>query len=135
MSREEDVRSGVYQVRERIAAACARAGRSAAEVTLVAASKTRSPEDVLAALAAGVTDFGENRPEEALPKIEAVRAALAGRPLPAPIWHMIGHVQSRKAPMVVGPYSLLHSLDSERLAQKLAFWPRHVASACRCCSK
>ncbi|MHB0876861.1 MAG: YggS family pyridoxal phosphate-dependent enzyme [Anaerolineae bacterium] len=113
------VAAGVRAVRERIAAACARAGRREDEVTLVAASKTRPPEAVLAALAAGITDFGENRPEEAAPKIEAIARLAPDAGLCQPNWHMIGHVQSRKARMVVGPYALLHSLDSTKLAFKL----------------
>jgi PLP dependent protein len=113
------VAAGVSAVRRRMAAACARAGRGEGEVTLVAASKMRSPEEVVAALAAGITDCGENRPEDAAPKIEAVARLAEAAAVAPPRWHMIGHVQSRKAKMVVGPYDLLHSLDSARLALRL----------------
>jgi len=84
-------------------------------VTLVAVSKTHPPEVILEAVEAGARDFGENRPEEAAPKIDAV-AALTSAPLR---WHMIGHVQSRKARLVTRGYALLHSLDSVRLARRL----------------
>lgn len=102
-------------VRAEIASACARAGRAADEVTLVAVSKTHEPAVILEAIRAGVGDLGENRPEEALPKIHAL-AALTSCPVR---WHMIGHVQSRKARLVTRDFALLHSLDSLRLAGRL----------------
>ncbi|MGI8927822.1 MAG: YggS family pyridoxal phosphate-dependent enzyme [Tepidiformaceae bacterium] len=94
-------------VRRRIAAACERAGRNAAGVTLIAVSKTQPPEAVAAAFAEGVTDFGENRVQEALPKL-AVFAAGSLR------FHFIGHLQTNKAPAAVGAFAILHSIDSER---------------------
>lgn len=109
----------VAQVRERIEAACARVGRTVEEVSLVAASKTRTPEEIVAALQAGVHCFAENRPEEAPDKINAVALLACEHSLPQPCWHMIGHIQSRKARLVVGPYQLIHSLDSLHLAQRL----------------
>lgn len=104
-------------VREQIAAACRAAGRSPDTVTLVAVSKTHPPELVAAAWQAGQTDFGENRPEEAVEKIAAVRAKLPGAPVR---WHMIGHIQSRKARLVLSRFVLIHSVDSLRLASKLS---------------
>jgi len=107
----------VAAVRETIAAACQRVGRSPDTVTLVAVSKTHPPALILEALAAGVHHFGENRIEEALGKIAQVTAA----PMPVQ-WHMVGHVQSRKARFVIGPFALLHSLDSVHLAQRLSYY-------------
>lgn len=108
----------VALVRETIAAACRRAGRSPDAVTLIAVSKTHPPALILEALAAGVQHFGENRIEEALPKIAQVNAAT-----PAPVqWHMVGHLQSRKARFAIGPFALLHSLDSLHLAQRLSHY-------------
>lgn len=108
----------VALVRETIAAACRRAGRSPDAVTLVAVSKTHPPALILEALAAGVQHFGENRIEEALPKIAQVNAAA-----PVPVhWHMVGHLQSRKARFAIGPFVLLHSLDSLHLAQRLSHY-------------
>ncbi|NPV07248.1 MAG: YggS family pyridoxal phosphate-dependent enzyme [Anaerolineae bacterium] len=104
----------------RVNHACQQAGRSPDEITIVAASKTRTPAEVLAALAAGIVHCGENRPEEAQPKIEEVWTQAEALGLPSPRWHMIGHVQSRKAKLVVGRYHLVHSLDSLRLAQRLS---------------
>lgn len=106
----------IATVRATIEAACRRAGRSPDAVTLIAVSKTHPPALILEALAAGVQHFGENRIEEALSKIAQVNAA-------APVhWHMIGHVQSRKARFVVGHFALLHSLDSVHLAERLSYY-------------
>lgn len=113
---ETTVAERVAAVRAEIARACERAGRSVDEVTLVAVSKTHAPPLIVEAIRAGVRDLGENRPEEAAPKMQAV-AALTPEPV---CWHMIGHVQSRKARLVTRGYTLLHSLDSVRLAERLA---------------
>lgn len=107
----------IDRVQERIVAAARRAGRDPAEVTLVAVSKLQSAETVAAAYAAGLRLFGENRVEEAGPKAQAVAALIAPRPLPA--WHMIGHLQSRKADEVLPWASMVHSVDSVKLAARL----------------
>lgn len=109
----------VAAVRERMRLACRRARRDESQVTLVAASKTRTPEEVVAALSVGVADFGENRAEESVGKLARAAELARARELTEPRWHMIGHVQSRKAALVVGSYQLLHSLDSLGLARKL----------------
>lgn len=107
------IAEALARVRERIAHAEVRANRSAGGVTLVAVSKTFPASDVTAAIAAGQLEFGENRVEEALPKQDAVaRADVA--------WHLIGHVQSRKARDAAGRFALIHSVDSFKLAQKLS---------------
>jgi len=106
-------------VRARITAACARAHRNPESVTLVAVCKTHPAEAMLEAIAAGQRHFGENRVEDAAPKIQAVAQALGvGGPLPT--WHMIGHVQSRKAQDVVDHFPIVHSLDSVKLAERFA---------------
>jgi pyridoxal phosphate enzyme (YggS family) len=105
------------RVRERIAEAALRAGRDPAEVTLVAVTKTHPPETVAAAYHAGARHFGENRVEEGAPKIPAVRAAISG---PRPTWHMIGHVQSRKAHAVVMHFDCVHSVDRLKVARRLS---------------
>lgn len=119
MTAEESTLAGrVAQVRAQIAEACRAAGRLPDEVTLVAVTKTHPAETILEALAAGLTDFGENRPEEAVSKIDVVDARKPPNALVR--WHMIGHVQSRKARLVVPRFDLMHSLDSVRLAAKLS---------------
>ncbi|MFO7322484.1 MAG: YggS family pyridoxal phosphate-dependent enzyme [Chloroflexota bacterium] len=106
----------IERVREQIEAACARAGRSSSTVTLIAVSKTHPPELILRAIDAGLQHFGENRVEEAEAKIPAV-AASAGS---SPVWHMIGHVQSRKAKRVIDLFATVHSVDSVKLASKFS---------------
>ncbi len=102
---------GLSRVRERIAAACARAGRSAAEVQLVAVSKTQPIEKLREAFAAGQKIFGENYAQELRAKAEA---------LPGAEWHFIGALQSNKARIVVGRASLIHTCDRLALAKELA---------------
>jgi PLP dependent protein len=110
------IADNIALVRSEIAAACARAGRSVDAVTLIAVSKTHPTEAVIAAAQAGIIHFGENRIEEAEGKIPAVNAALAVRPT----WHMIGHIQSRKAKLIPPLFDVAHSVDSLKLAEKLA---------------
>ncbi len=115
---QETLAARIADVKARIAEACRASGRSPENVRLVAVSKTHPAEMVLAAVAAGLTDFGENRPEEAVAKIAEVDARLSDD---ADIrWHMIGHIQSRKARLVVRRFSLIHSVDSLKLADKLS---------------
>ena len=109
----ETIRARLAQVRERIARAAAAAGRDPAAVRLVVVSKSQPLETVRAAVAAGARILGENYPEEAAGKMAAL-----GTDGPAE-WHMIGHVQSRKAALVAGRFGLFHALDSLKLAAKL----------------
>ena len=107
-------------VRERIARAAARAGRSPDEITLVAVSKGHPPEAVVEAYRLGLRDFGENRVEEAEPKMAAVRDMLAAEGQGKDIrWHLIGHIQSRKAKRAISPYVLIHSVDRLKIARRL----------------
>ncbi|GAB4514440.1 MAG: YggS family pyridoxal phosphate-dependent enzyme [Anaerolineae bacterium] len=116
----EQLQANISRVRERIAEAAGRAGRDPDEITLVAVSKTHPPEYVAVAYELGICDFGENRVEEGNPKMVAVDALLP--PDAAPVrWHMIGHVQSRKAQDVIdGRYVLVHSVDRVKLARRLS---------------
>lgn len=102
-------------VRARIAAACECAGRDAARVTLVAVTKTHAASVVADAYAAGLQDFGENRVQEALPKI-ATLSAHGMRPR----WHLIGHLQTNKVPAAIEAFDILHGIDSERLAEAIS---------------
>jgi PLP dependent protein len=109
-----DIRESVRAVQQRVEIACGRAGRDPAEVTIVAASKTMPPTALAAALDAGITDLGENRVQEALPKIEAL-----GRRIPQPKWHFIGHLQRNKARQAAAAFDVIHSVDSEALLTAL----------------
>ncbi len=99
-------------VRTRIAAAAARAGRRADEVSIVAVTKGHPIERAREAAAAGLLDLGENRVQEALAKQDA----WPGAPVR---WHLIGHLQRNKAKLAAGRFALIHSLDSVRLAEAL----------------
>jgi pyridoxal phosphate enzyme (YggS family) len=99
-------------VRARVESACVRAGRDPKEVTIVAVSKTHDAEAVRAAVAAGVTDLGENYAQEMADKQQAC-ADLAVR------WHFIGRLQSNKAKLVAGKVALVHAVDSTSLAIEL----------------
>ena len=112
-----ELTQNIAKVQKRIAAAAARARRSPGEITLVAVSKTHDAETVAAAYATGLRIFGENRVEEAGPKARAVAELLA--PASPPTWHMIGHVQSRKARDVMPWATMIQSVDSLRLARRL----------------
>ncbi len=115
MAAEEPIAARLERVRERIAAAAARAGRRPEEVTLVGASKTVAPARIAEAIAAGLRDFGENYVQEA----EAKLAEPALR-VPDVRWHLIGHLQRNKAKTAVRLFGIIQSLDSERLGGVLA---------------
>jgi PLP dependent protein len=99
-------------VRRRVAEAARRAGRSHSDVTLVAVSKTFSIDAVREAWEAGQRDFGENKVQEALQKIDRA-ADMEMR------WHLIGHLQSNKARKAAGAFAMIHSVDSVELLEKL----------------
>lgn len=111
--RNTDLTERLASVRDRIAAACDRAGRDPTEVGIVAVTKTHPASAVDAALAAGLRDIGENRVQELEIKVEA-----AGRD--AARWHLIGHLQRNKAKRAIELSDLIHSIDSLRLARKLS---------------
>ncbi len=110
------IAENVNQIRAQIHAACDKAGRDPASVTLVAVTKTHPASAVLEAAACGLQHFGENRVEESTTKIPLV-AAQTDLPL---VWHMIGHIQSRKAKDVPPLYQVVHSVDTVKLAEKLS---------------
>ncbi len=121
MSAERGIRSAddalaqtLHSIRQRMIEACERVGRNAAEVTLVAVSKTISAARVREAIEAGVTVLGENRVQEAETKL----AALAD--LRAQVkWHLIGHLQSNKARKAVSLFDVVQSVADESLAARL----------------
>ena len=116
------VAANLGQVRAKIAVAAERAGRPVSEITLVAVTKAHPVDVVIEAYQAGLRNFGENRAAEGYEKSEAFarwhQTYASNQQLPA--WHFIGHIQSRQANMVLnGDYSLLHSVDSLKLAERL----------------
>ena len=107
------IRQRYLRTLDRIAAAAQAVGRDPQSVRLVVVTKAQPLAVVRAAVAAGIRTLGENYPEEAVEKILAVGMGTGVE------WHMIGHVQSRKACLVAEHFALLHSLDSLKLAARL----------------
>jgi hypothetical protein len=107
------IEQNVVDVQARISQAAERAGRSRDGVRLVAISKGQSVEKIRAAYHVGIRDFGENRIHEALPKLTELEEYKDIR------WHMVGHIQSRKARSVIPAFTLVHSVDRWKLAQRL----------------
>jgi pyridoxal phosphate enzyme (YggS family) len=121
-----DVAANVSRVRERIAAAARRSGRRGEDILLVAVSKGVDPMQVQAAATSGVTDFGENRVQEALPKITQFRPQVAG----AVRWHLVGHLQRNKARQAMEIFDVIHSVDSVALAMALDERARQAGRIC-----
>lgn len=108
----QTIKERLEHVRERIQAAAERAGRKPDEIKLIAISKTHGAAIVREALAAGVTDLGENRVQEAESKINEIGRGAA-------CWHLVGHLQTNKARRAVDLFDVVHSVDSPALVEKL----------------
>lgn len=106
------LRERFAEVRSKIEQAAIRVERAPEEITLIAVSKTHPASLVREAIASGALDFGENRVQEAEPKIPEVGRHRAR-------WHLIGHLQSNKARKAVKLFDVVHSLDSIELAERL----------------
>ena len=115
------IRERLAVVRGRIAQAARRAGRDPTSVRLVAVSKTFSAEDVRAAAAAGQLDFGENKVQEALQKMDALHAmdAMDATVVRELSWHLIGHLQSNKAKKAGARFDVVHSVDTVDILNRL----------------
>lgn len=111
-----EISENLVRIRQRIAIAAERVGRDPSEIMLVAVSKTKPFSMIESALAADQLDFGENRFEDAWQKIETAQSA----GLDAIRWHYIGTIQSRKTAQAVGPFTLVHSIDREKVANRLS---------------
>ena len=109
-SRMLDIAANLERVRERVARAAERAGRTPDDVLLIGVSKVVEVERIRAALAAGLGALGENRVQEAKAKV-----AELGRPVP---WHLIGHLQTNKVKDALPLFDLIHSLDRLELAHE-----------------
>jgi pyridoxal phosphate enzyme (YggS family) len=112
MDLRTDIAQRLTNVRQRLAEAAVRAGRQPGDVRLLAVSKTFSLEDVQAAAAAGQQEFGENRVQEALQKMDG-STDLKIR------WHLIGTLQSNKVRKAAPRFSAIHSVDSVRLLEAI----------------
>ncbi len=104
--------AGYEHVRERVADSARKAGRAPDSVTLLAVSKYQPIEKISTLAAHGHVEFGENYVQEAMTKQEQLQELSLH-------WHFIGHLQSNKAKFVAGQFDLIHTVDSEKLAQSL----------------
>ncbi|RLC72270.1 MAG: YggS family pyridoxal phosphate-dependent enzyme [Chloroflexi bacterium] len=114
-----DIEANLRDVQRRIAKAAGRAGRDPAEITLVAVTKTLTVDHILTAYKLGVRHIGENRVHEAAEKIPVVSQWLEERGFSPITWHMVGHLQSRKARDAIRLFDLIHSVDTLKLARRL----------------
>ena len=106
-----DIAANYKRVRAHVSTVAQQCGRRPEDITIVCAAKTKGPEAIRAALAAGATDIGENYVQEARQKMAQVAETTR--------WHLIGHLQRNKAKEAVRLFTLIHSLDSVALAQEL----------------
>ncbi len=104
------ISDNLQEIRKVISASAQRAGRSPSEIRMVAVTKTVGPDEIRKASALGLRDFGENRLQQAKPKLEL---------FPGLHWHFIGHLQTNKAREVLASFCLIHSLDRLSLAAAL----------------
>ncbi len=107
------IKTNLDTIQENIARAAEKSGRSADDVTLVGVTKLLPLETVQAGIQAGICIFGENYPEQAVEKIEALKNEHGIQ------WHMIGHIQSRKADTVCRYFDMVHSVDRMKIARYL----------------
>lgn len=108
-----DIHSRYLKIRDQIEATARKTGRPENSTRLVVVTKRQPIDTVRAAINAGIRDLGENYPEEAIEKIGQIGVVDGLN------WHMIGHVQSRKANLIPGNFALVHSVDSLKLAAKI----------------
>jgi len=107
----------IDRIRQVISALCVKTGRSPREITIVAVTKGRTVEQIREIIAQDIADIGENRIQEALIKYDTMPGA---RYAPRLKWHMIGHLQTNKAPEAVRLFDLIQSVDSSRLAEAIS---------------
>ena len=106
------LKENLEEVEEKIAKACEHAGRAREEVTLIAVSKTKPIEMLQEIYDEGIRDFGENKVQELTEKYEVMPKDMK--------WHMIGHLQRNKVKYIVDKVTLIHSVDSLRLAETIS---------------
>ncbi|MGI6731396.1 MAG: YggS family pyridoxal phosphate-dependent enzyme [Anaerovoracaceae bacterium] len=104
------IKENIANIKEELDRVATSAGRDKGEVLLVAVTKTRTAEEINEAIAAGITDIGENKVQEILDKYEDVRHVN---------WHMIGHLQTNKVKYIIDKVQMIHSVDSYKLAKEI----------------
>ena len=104
------IKENLLEINNNISKAAERSGKGRQDILLIAVTKTRDPDEINQAISLGVTDIGENKVQELLEKYSEV----------APVnWHLIGHLQTNKVKYIVDKVSMIHSVDSLKLAQEI----------------
>ncbi len=106
----ENIKANIEKVNEKKAAAAAKVGRNADDILLVGVTKTRPAEEINEGIDAGLTDIGENKVQEIMDKYDFVKPVK---------WHMIGHLQTNKVKYIIDKVSMIHSVDSYKLAEEI----------------
>ena len=107
------IAENVRRIQENMREAADKSGRRYEDITLVGVTKTIQPDRILELLELGVTDLGENRVQEMMPKVETLKDS-------KPCWHMIGHLQTNKVKYIVGTVCLIQSVDSIKLGEEIS---------------
>lgn len=105
------IKENLEKIRENVKNACQRSGRDEKDVLILAVTKTRSAEEINEAISLGITDIGENRVQELISKYDDVRKDVK--------WHIIGHLQTNKVKYIADKVSMIHSVDSVKLALEI----------------
>ncbi len=105
------IRDNLEKIRENVKNACRRSGRDEKDVLILAVTKTRSAQEINEAISLGITDIGENRVQELMSKYDDVRKDVK--------WHIIGHLQTNKVKYIADKVSMIHSVDSVKLAKEI----------------
>lgn len=105
------IRENLETIQKNVAEACAGCGRDPKDVLILAVTKTRSAEEINEAIRCGITDIGENRVQELLSKYDDVDKGVR--------WHIIGHLQTNKVKYIADKVSMIHSVDSVKLAEEI----------------
>lgn len=105
------IKKNLDTIKQNIAAACSECGRNPDDVLVLAVTKTRTAEEINEAIRCGITDIGENRVQELLSKYDDVDKNVR--------WHIIGHLQTNKVKYIADKVSMIHSVDSLKLAEEI----------------
>lgn len=105
------IKNNLDTIKQNITASCRRSGRNPEDVTILAVTKKRSAEEINKAISLGITDIGENRVQELLEKYDHVQKGVR--------WHIIGHLQTNKVKYIADKVSMIHSVDSLKLANEV----------------
>ena len=106
-----NIKENLANVRKNIEESCKKVGRDVSEVTLITVSKTKPLSDLRIAYEEGSRDFGENKVQELVSKIDEMPSDVK--------WHLIGHLQRNKVKYIAGKVAMIHSVDSYRLAEEI----------------